>query len=78
MKTTQNSHFFSRFFLLVFGSIGLILISYYLLTEIEKPEYLVFYAPIFGLSFYAIYCLLQKGFQVNLPTESFPGSSAEI
>lgn len=78
MKTSQSSQFFSRFFLVVFAAIGLLLTSYYLLSEIERPEYLVFYAPIFGLLLFGVYYLLQKGFRMHIHVDALPPTSGEM
>lgn len=77
MKSSQQSPFFGRLFLTAFAAIGTILISYYLFSEINRPEYLVFYAPIFGLLLFGIYYIIIKNVAIHFRGNRFNGSTTE-
>lgn len=78
MKTAPTPPFFRRFFLVVFAAIGLLLLTYYLLTQIEKPEYLIFYAPIIGLFFTGTYFMMTRVLGLHMHIDRFPDSHPEM
>ena len=53
-KNSGTSTNFNYIALSVFAFLGLILVIFYFLAEIEEPEYLVYFAPILGLIFYCM------------------------
>jgi hypothetical protein len=64
--------------LLLFGlaSVGLCAAVYYFLGELDQPEYILYFSPIFGLLFYAAFHLRDSKKQTNFFHGAYPGKSS--
>lgn len=69
MKTTTK--FFQSLFLASFGVMGMVIMAFYLLAEVNEPEYLLYFAPIIGLLFYGSWYVIQHKLG-NTFSQSFP------
>lgn len=70
-KTTTTSRL-NRILLTTFAIVGLFLIAFYFMAEIEEPEYLVYFAPILGLAFYGSYYIVNHKLNHGLLDRAYP------
>lgn len=69
-KTTTTSRL-NRILLTAFAIVGIFLLAFYFLAEIEDPEYLLFFAPILGLAFYGSYFIVNHTLNNGLFEEAY-------
>ena len=69
-KTTTTSRL-NRILLTAFAIVGIFLLAFYFMAEIEDPEYLVFFAPILGLAFYGSYFIVNHYLNNGLLEEAY-------
>lgn len=63
---------------ILFGlaSVALCTAVYYFLGELDQPEYILYFSPIFGLLFYGAFYLRNSKKQTNLFHGAYPGESS--
>lgn len=63
--------------MLLFGmaSVGLCSSVYYFLGELDQPEYILYFSPIFGLLYFIAFQLRKSRNQTNVFQGAYPGNS---
>jgi hypothetical protein len=84
METTQTTtdmnlrtSSFNSIALTAFAVIGLIMLIFYFMAEIEEPEYLIYFAPIIGLLFYSSYYIINHKLNTNSLNGAYRKDSEE-
>jgi hypothetical protein len=79
-QNTQNkaqSSTFNSIALFIVAVMGIILMAFYLMAEIDEPEYLLYFAPILGLLFYGSYYIINHKIDPQFLNRAYPHDSQE-
>jgi len=77
MKINYKTPTFSSFALFTFAFIGIFLVVFFFLFEIQEPEYLIYFAPIVGLLFYGSYYIINNKLDISFLNGAYTEDSKE-